>query len=76
MCCALLQHSAFTGQLYIFANDESVNIHQICCCRFLLSGSALPGVMTNALNILFLIVPTTLYSRYYYPHLTDRKDLG
>lgn len=36
----------------------------------------MPGATTNALNILFLIFPTTPQSRYYYPHLTDeRKDL-
>lgn len=36
----------------------------------------MPGAMTNTLNILFLIFLTTLQSKYYYPHLTDkRKDL-
>ena len=37
----------------------------------------MPGAMTNALNILFLISPATSQSRYYYPHLTDeKKGLG
>lgn len=36
----------------------------------------MPGAMTNTLNILFLIFLTTPQSKYYYPHLTDkRKDL-
>lgn len=66
----------FLDSLTFFANFESVNIHLNLLLSFLLSGSAVPGVMTNALNILFLIVPTALYSRYYCARLRERKDLG